>query len=266
MKRRQRLLKVYIEFRVRFIVGALPLLIVCAILILCLLPYFEDVWSKKHQYANEAVFCRYIHQRDFWFSKYAGVCYSTLSLRGSGFGYDGKTRVSLYFYIDKTDIKSRAAYRKFFIDTLLQPRIMPSTTSSGILGCPKIYLIRYAQTLLTHAEASARSGQLTEKAYDCVNMVRRRANKLPLHEPSPFDLPRGLSPEAFADSVLQERAWELAGEIGHRWFDMVRNETVEKVFEGRDPNDGGPFIPSTNDKYFYPIPQEDINLNPNLGE
>jgi len=72
--------------------------------------------------------------------------------------------------------------------------------------------------------------------------------------------------EAFADSVVQERAWELAGEPGHRWFDMVRTQTVEKVYEKCDPYDGGLFVYSTNDKYFYPIPEHDIDLNPNLGQ
>lgn len=171
-----------------------------------------------------------------------------------------------YFDIEKTDCGGRATYRKFFIDTLQLRRVLNSELSIRILGCPRIYLIRYAQTLLTYAEASARSGNINEKAYECVNLVRRRANNLPLNKPSPYDLPQSLSPEAFADSVVQERAWELAGEPGHRWFDMVRSGIVEKVFENRDPNDGGPFEYSTNDKYFFPIPEHDINLNPNLGE
>jgi starch-binding outer membrane protein, SusD/RagB family len=172
-----------------------------------------------------------------------------------------------YFYIDKTSCNSRAAYRKFYIDTLLSPpRYERDYIYYDLLGCPRVYLLRYAQTLLTFAEASARSGNLNEKSYECINKIRRRANKLPLDSPSPYDLTPGLSPEAFADSVAQERAWELAGEPGHRWFDMVRLGIVEKVYESRDPDDGGPFKYTENDKYFFPIPEHDINLNPNLGE
>jgi starch-binding outer membrane protein, SusD/RagB family len=172
-----------------------------------------------------------------------------------------------FFDINKVDCLSRACYHKFFIDTVL----FPSEHAFGsdgyvIMGCPRIYLLRYAQTLLTFAEASARSGNLNAKAYDCVNMIRRRANKQPLDFPSSFDLPHGLSREAFADSVVQERAWELAGEQGHRWFDMVRLGIVEKVSEKRDPADGPVFKKSGNDNYFYPLPDGDINLNPNLDE
>ena len=171
-----------------------------------------------------------------------------------------------YFYVDKTDFTSRAAYRKFFIDTIFSSKGFSEDTGDNYSGSRRIYLIRFAQTLLTYAEASARSGNLNDKAYECVNKVRRRANHLPLDSPSPYDLQPGLSSEAFADSVVRERAWELAGEIGHRWFDMVRTQTVKKVFEQHDPNDGGPFEYSTNDKYFFPIPENDVYLNPNLGK
>jgi starch-binding outer membrane protein, SusD/RagB family len=172
-----------------------------------------------------------------------------------------------YVFVEKTSCNNRAAYRKFFIDTLLFPPENPRDyTTYDLKGCPRIYFLRFAQTLLTYAEASARSGDLNEKSYECINKIRRRANKLPLDSPSPYDLTPGLSPEAFADSVVQERAWELAGEPGHRWFDMVRLGIVEKVYESRDPDDGGPFEYTDIDKYFFPIPEHDINLNPNLGE
>jgi starch-binding outer membrane protein, SusD/RagB family len=173
-----------------------------------------------------------------------------------------------YIDIEKVDCKSRACYHKFFIDTLLfhAERGLPGKESYEFMGSPRIYLLRYAQTLLTYAEASARAGSLNAKAYECVNKVRRRANKQPLESQSTYDLPQGLSNDAFADSIVQERAWELAGEQGHRWFDMLRLGIVEKVYEKRDPADGPSFKYSSNDNYFYPIPEGDINLNPNLKE
>lgn len=294
-----------------------------------LLRDFEDVWSNKMYYNNEAVFCKYIDFTKMENSRYKARYIFVSELRGGGFGFDGIGRLSLingcpipeiefyntypqnyrkeitfftriyvdsmsiygypyfpeagldpddsfnplieagldtgYFDIRKTDFKSRAAYRKFFIDTTFSSEGYRERFGQYLFGCHKIYLIRYAQTLLTYAEASARSGNLNEKSYECINKIRRRANHLPLDSPSPYDLADGLSAEAFTDSVVQERAWELAGEIGHRWFDMVRTQTVEKVFEKRDPNDGGSFEYSTNDKYFFPIPEHDINLNPNLS-
>jgi hypothetical protein len=172
-----------------------------------------------------------------------------------------------YFNIEKVDCKSRACYRKFFIDTVLFRPIYEYQITDGFdfMGCPRIYLLRYAQTLLTFAEASARSGNLDAKAYECINKVRRRANKQNINAPSLFDLSPGLSKEAFADSVVQERSWELAGEQSHRWFDMVRLGIVENVLEKQDPMDGGAFKYSSNDKYFFSLPKGDVNLNQNLA-
>ncbi len=75
-----------------------------------------------------------------------------------------------------------------------------------------IRIFRYAHTLLTYAEAKARSGQLDASAYEAVNMVRRRANKVDINSPSKYDLQPGLSATQFADSVIWERAWEFCAE------------------------------------------------------
>ena len=175
-----------------------------------------------------------------------------------------------YIHIDHTGNCSRMAYRKFFyfaqqVDLhQLIPDYTPQTYIYYV-GIPRIYLFRYAQTILTYAEAAARSGQLDDRAYSCVNAIRRRAHHLDLFSPSVWDLPHGLSPEAFADSVVTERGWELAAEPEGRWFDLVRLEMVEDLPNLRAPGEGGP--PYTFDKsvYFFPIPASDRLLNPNLG-
>ena len=129
----------------------------------------------------------------------------------------------------------------------------------------KFYLLRYAHTLLTYAEAKARSGQLDASAYEAVNMIRRRANKVDIYSPSVYDLQPGLSAEQFADSVVWERAWEFAGEPEGRWFDLMRLEMAEDLPELRDPQEYEDIeYPVTKEDYFMPIPEEDIWLNPNL--
>jgi hypothetical protein len=137
-----------------------------------------------------------------------------------------------------------------------------------MFGSQRLDLFRFAHTLLTYAEASARSGNLNEKAYKCVNMIRRRANQLDIHTPSEFDLQPGMSAEAFADSVVWERAWELAGEPEGRWFDLVRLEMVEDLpqLRGIDDGDFPADMIATKDDYYFPIPEGDILLNPALGE
>ncbi|MFO7659126.1 MAG: RagB/SusD family nutrient uptake outer membrane protein [Bacteroidales bacterium] len=130
-----------------------------------------------------------------------------------------------------------------------------------------IYLLRYAQTLLTYAEAKGRLGEPDEPAYRAVNMIRRRANRLDINSPSPYDLQPGLTAAQFTDSVVWERAWELFYEPDGRWFDIVRLDLKDKLPENTDSLDIPTVIDDiflTNDWYFYKIPQEDRWLNPNL--
>ncbi len=120
-----------------------------------------------------------------------------------------------------------------------------------------LYIFRYPHVLLTFAEAKARSGQLDASAYEAVNMVRRRANKVDIYSPSKYDLSPGLSPEQFADSVVQERAWEFCGEMEGRWFDLIRLEMAEELPELRHPKEKGPpKYPVTKEDYYLPIPEE----------
>ncbi len=166
---------------------------------------------------------------------------------------------------------ARTGYRKFYytssVNILSYEWCMNTPMEKRFHGNTKIYLYRYANLLLTYAEAMARSGQLTEDAYEAVNQIRRRAYNVDINTASPYDIPAGLSAEAFADSVVQERAWELAGEPEGRWFDLVRLEKVEELPQLRHPQEGGfPEGPVTKEDYFLRIPSEDQLLNPNLEE
>lgn len=129
-----------------------------------------------------------------------------------------------------------------------------------------IYIFRYAQTLLTFAEAKARSGLVDADAYEAINQIRRRAHKLDLHSPSEYDLTPGLSAEQFADSVVWERAWELCAEVEGRWFDLVRLEKVEDLPLLRNENDMLDYPDMiSKDFYFISIPESEIDFNPNLN-
>lgn len=130
-----------------------------------------------------------------------------------------------------------------------------------------LYLLRYAHTLLTYAEAKARSGNPDASAYEMVNRIRRRANHVDLYSPSQFDLTPGLSAEQFADSVVKERSWELAGEPDGRWFDIIRLNLKDQLrsmsYDFDFPNNPTNYC-LTEDWYFYLIPEEDRWLNPNF--
>jgi hypothetical protein len=127
-----------------------------------------------------------------------------------------------------------------------------------------------------YAEAQAMAdGTPNTNSYQYVNMVRRRAQGLPVATPNiSVDLVPGLSASAFRDSVVQERAWEFAGEWT-RWHDLVRLEKVaaanaNKYVDKTDPTiyDLVPLRAiSTLPKeqyYWIAIPKSEIDLNPNI--
>jgi len=173
-----------------------------------------------------------------------------------------------FITINAIDICNRPAYRKFYYDPVILPYEQFNAYSLWFdyyFGDTKMYIYRFAHTLLTYAEAKARSGQLDASAYEAVNRIRRRANNVDQFTTSIYDLSPGLSQEAFADSVVCERAWELAGEPEGRWFDLVRLEKVADLENIRHPQEGGPpWFPFPEEEWFFPAPAEDILLNPNL--
>ena len=130
-----------------------------------------------------------------------------------------------------------------------------------------LYLLRYAHTVLTYAEAKARAGYLDASCYEALNRIRRRANNVDIYSPSDFDLTTGITTEQFLDSVVWERAWELCFEPDGRWFDIIRLDLKDKIQEYRYSNERPHEIHEnylTDDWYFYRIPQHDRWLNPNF--
>jgi starch-binding outer membrane protein, SusD/RagB family len=177
----------------------------------------------------------------------------------------------VYFRKNSMDFSTPVQYRKFQTKANALPGLKINFDTIGFTTffyTPKyykMYIYRYAQTLLTYAEAKARAGQLDASAYEAVNMVRRRANRVDIVSPSVYDITPGLTSEQFADSVVWERAWELCAEAEGRWFDLMRLEMVEKLSQLRDAKDMLN-MPKVFDKSFYyrPIPDYEKNLNPNL--
>jgi hypothetical protein len=118
-------------------------------------------------------------------------------------------------------------------------------------------IIRMADVYLIAAEAEAMaSNGATTKAYNYINIVRRRA-KL-------GDLTPGLSVTQFVDAVIQERSWELFAEAD-RWYDLTRTGkfltlvplATNNVFPTRTPQ------PKHR---FFPIPLDEVIANPNLEQ
>ena len=101
-----------------------------------------------------------------------------------------------------------------------------------------IRVFRYADVLLMNAEARVRLGQSGDAP---LNLVRGRAGMAPLTN-------------ATLDQILEERQVELAVEWGERFFDLVRTDRATQELDG--------FVKGEHE--YYPIPQDQIDLNANL--
>jgi hypothetical protein len=105
-------------------------------------------------------------------------------------------------------------------------------------------VIRFSDIALVYAEAV---GPTTE-GYEWVNKIRSRAGL--------GDLTPALSADAFRDSIIRERSFELAFE-GSRLFDLRRTKKIDEVLNGvynKNIN--------ASQAYYYPIPQAEKDNNP----
>lgn len=108
------------------------------------------------------------------------------------------------------------------------------------------YLIRYSDIQLVYAEAKADADGLAQ-----YNLIRNRAGVSELASLG------GLSKEEFRALVVEERRRELAYE-GDRLWDLRRTNTVQaNVIQAAGL--------SPEAVAFYPLPQREIDLNPNIN-
>lgn len=114
-------------------------------------------------------------------------------------------------------------------------------------------IVRYADVLLMYAEALNGINQ-TANAYQYVNRVRARAGLAPLTP--------GMNQQQFLNQLKHERITELSGE-GWRFADLQRWGDLSPALQSRDPEFSN-FIVGKHE--WYPIPQRDIDLNPNLTQ
>lgn len=132
-----------------------------------------------------------------------------------------------------------------------------------------ITLLRYAEVLLTYAEAKIELNEIDASVYEAINMIRQRPD---VNMP-PIEM--GKTQEEMREIVRNERTVELAFE-GLRYFDIRRWGIAEEVLNGKIygfirngipselPSFERGFRPDRD--YLWPIPFDEILLNPNLEQ
>ncbi|SDM31277.1 Starch-binding associating with outer membrane [Catalinimonas alkaloidigena] len=121
-------------------------------------------------------------------------------------------------------------------------------------------LMRYADVLLMYAEALNELGR-TADAYPLIQQVRDRA-----HLPDLATTQPGLGQQAMREQLAHERALEFALE-GLRYYDILRwgwlyDADKLAMLRAHDPEFNN-WVPG---KEFLPIPQSELNANPNLNQ
>ncbi len=145
---------------------------------------------------------------------------------------------------------------KYFVDGL----------ESGDLCDVNMHIIRYADALLMYAEVLNETGEST-KALEVLNRIRQRAYG---DDSGNYT---AMSKEEFRKTILNERRLEFPHE-GHRWFDLVRMGVfVERMkehsaYEANVAEANKTDIAKNLREYMVlmPIPQSEIDLNPNLTQ
>lgn len=124
-----------------------------------------------------------------------------------------------------------------------------------------VIMIRYAEVLLTYAEAQNEANGPDESVYNAINQIRKRIGvDMP-------EIPRGLTKEQMREVIRLERRVELALE-GLYYFDALRWKTIEQENNRAMHNSDGveivirKFNPARD--YLWPIPYNQIVQNPNL--
>lgn len=134
--------------------------------------------------------------------------------------------------------------------------------SSGRQSDINYAIYRYAEVLLIAAEAGNEITGPNAELEGYINMIRERArNADGTPHTNPPDVTPGMSKDAFRDMVLEERRIELAFE-SKRWFDIQRRDMGEEAFHG--PNSLEPQANFKKEFYLLPIPQDELDRNPNL--
>jgi len=226
---------------------------------------FADLWAKDESTNNDGN-----EEEVFALTFWAGEWYNANCIYGSAArpsdegGWDDYFS-ELTFFNDFPE-----GYRK---DVTFYTELADGTTwenfSTGrpyyekLLGPDKwmssvsLPLERMAEVYLVYAEAQVMAtGPSDADALEAVNKIVRRAAGLPPYTPdASVDWT-----SATQDEIVQEKAWEFAGEYC-RWFDLVRLQKVEEVVALKDPDD---LQPLGSIQYFLPLPASETLANPNL--
>jgi hypothetical protein len=203
---------------------------------------------------------------EFWGARFYGSPYVVAS-GGYGFNVPEKDLVSRYAAGDTRRAASLFAPGDLYPDGQVQPATLVGNpngysirkqyvgrTNVNNWDSPLNFpVLRLAEVYLILAESVGS----TSEGLEAINKVRRRAFGLPSNTPAAA-VDYTAATASFKTAVIQERRLELAFE-DDRWYDLKRTGTLVATMRAQ-----GKTIQDFNN--LLPIPQAEINVNPNLKQ
>lgn len=200
---------------------------------------------------------------------------ATLIVNGSVFGFQG---LPVYTYVGGAD-GINIPYQT--VTGYLMRKGTDETNQDyyGGSGSDQNWIeLRFAEVLLNYAEAQNEVLAAPDQTvYDAVEKIRERAGL------NPYQLPAGLTREQMREKIRHERYIELSFEQ-KRYWDLRRWKMAVSVLNGKQfgamyitkhdngsytyevkPVDGVPCV-FQEKMYFMPIPQRELEKNPNLEQ
>ena len=191
------------------------------------------------------------------------------------------------------DATATGYYQQKWLDPDVDPSDYGTPGEGWNMGKDAV-VIRYAEILLTYAEAMNELSALDANAFDAVNQVRRRVGMPDLQNTDPSkptycatqdDLRQRIRNEWRVEFALEGgkrqwdiRRWGIAMEVMNKprlglKYSLVESADAEKedngiiciLYQG-DKQAVGAETAYKEHNYVYPVPQSEIDLNPNLTQ
>jgi len=143
-----------------------------------------------------------------------------------------------------------SSYSGYLIKKYLDPADLVLNTQSELA----FMLIRYAEVLLTYAEAKIELNQIDASVLNAINLVRARGYGIAVGQTTLYPAVTTTSQSALREIVRRERKVELVGE-GLRLFDIRRWKIADKVMNGIL------FGKAMNRTIYYSLPKPQLDQN-----
>ncbi|WP_256011688.1 RagB/SusD family nutrient uptake outer membrane protein [Desertivirga xinjiangensis] len=150
--------------------------------------------------------------------------------------------------VSNRDSRSVAAFASF--TGLLWKKGIEQSWADKFVDDSDVIILRFAEMLLTYAEASVELGEIDASVLEAINKVRARAYGVAVTQPAMYPAVTTIDPAELRKIVRRERRVEFAKE-GLRYMDLIRWRLAEKALTR--PVIGLP-DPSKQDRTKWPFP------------